>query len=199
MTSSSPTSDPTRTPDRGPQTAALPRRRRVSIRALTQPEVYLPIVVLTVFLGVWEWLGTFVNPILFAPPSEIAQAAVVLIRDGVPAFGSTRIITLQGLTLTTLNGLLVGFGPVDHHGPAGRSSLRTPEHAGADCRALHRCRVRNAAGGAYPAHRALVRPWLQRPAIPRVDRGEHPRSSSTPPSEFAMPDLTSKRLDSLSE
>jgi ABC-type nitrate/sulfonate/bicarbonate transport system permease component len=83
--------------------------RRLPIRRLLQPEFYLPVTVTGVFLGAWEWMGTVSNPILFAPPSRIAQAAVVLVRDGVPAFGSTRIVTLQALTWTTLNGLLVGF------------------------------------------------------------------------------------------
>ena len=86
-----------------------PTGSRFSFRRLTQPEFYLPVVVTGTFLGAWEWLGTITDPILFAPPSRIVEAAVVLIRDGVPAFGSKRLVTLQSLTWTTLNGLLVGF------------------------------------------------------------------------------------------
>ena len=110
MTSSSRSRTPTSSSNRSPKTSdTKPNGRHLSIRALTQPEIYLPIVVTGTFLGAWEWLGTVTNPILFAPPSRIAKAAVVLVRDGVPAFGSTRIITLQELTMITLNALLVGL------------------------------------------------------------------------------------------
>lgn len=37
---------------------------------------------LTIFLGVWQWYGSSVNPILFAPPTKIAHEFWVLTRDG---------------------------------------------------------------------------------------------------------------------
>ena len=111
MTASSRTRTPTTSSNRSPQLSATePDGRQLSVRALRQPEVYLPIVVTAAFLGAWEWIGRVTDPILFAPPSRVAAAAVSLIRDGVPAFGSTRIITLQELTWTTVNALLVGLG-----------------------------------------------------------------------------------------
>ena len=111
MTSSS--RSRTQTPSSNPRSRlseTKPDGRQLSVRALRQPEIYLPVVVTVAFLGAWEWVGRVTDPILFAPPSRVAAAAVALIRDGVPAFGSTRIVTLQELTGVTLNALLVGLG-----------------------------------------------------------------------------------------
>ena len=64
---------------KGPKpSGSKPTGRRLSFRRLLQPEFYLPVVVTGAFLGAWEWVGTFVDPILFAPPSRIAEAAVAL-------------------------------------------------------------------------------------------------------------------------
>jgi NitT/TauT family transport system permease protein len=76
-----------------------------------QPEVYLPVLTVVVFLGIWEILGTIINPILFAPPSRIAVAAVDLITEGAPSMGGGgQTVRLHELFLVTLNGLMVGFG-----------------------------------------------------------------------------------------
>lgn len=37
---------------------------------------------LTVFLGIWQWYGSSVNPILFAPPTKIAHEFWLLSKDG---------------------------------------------------------------------------------------------------------------------
>lgn len=51
------------------------------------------------FLAAWEAFGRAVNPILFAPPSEVTQAFVELTADG----------RLPRAFLTTVNALTVGY------------------------------------------------------------------------------------------
>jgi ABC-type nitrate/sulfonate/bicarbonate transport system permease component len=83
--------------------ASGPRRERSSapptVRRLWRPDLYLPLLAAVVFLAAWEAFGRAVNPILFAPPSRVAQAFVEMTADG----------TLPRAFLTTMNALVVGY------------------------------------------------------------------------------------------
>lgn len=65
------------------------------IRRLTRPQYWLPLVSLAAFLGVWEVVGRNLDPILFAPPSRVTQAAADLYQSG-------ELLAAAGTTLTTL-------------------------------------------------------------------------------------------------
>ena len=69
-------------------------------RTLWRPEIFLPLLAAVVFLGVWEVVGRAMNPILFSPPSRVAEEFVFLTRSG----------RLPRAFLTTMNALLVGYG-----------------------------------------------------------------------------------------
>ncbi|TQM11465.1 ABC transporter permease [Pseudonocardia kunmingensis] len=59
----------------------------------------LPLFAFVTFLGMWEVTGRLVDPVLFAPPSRVAEAFGELIADG----------RLQEALLVTLNSLVLGF------------------------------------------------------------------------------------------
>jgi ABC-type nitrate/sulfonate/bicarbonate transport system permease component len=65
-----------------------------------QPSVYLPALLFVVFLAGWEAYGRASNPLLFAPPSTVANAMARQIASG----------EFQSLLLITLSMLGVGFG-----------------------------------------------------------------------------------------
>lgn len=69
-------------------------------RTLWRPEIYLPVLAAVVFLSVWEAVGRAMDPILFSPPSRVAEEFVFLTRSG----------RLPRAFLTTMNALLVGYG-----------------------------------------------------------------------------------------
>jgi NitT/TauT family transport system permease protein len=52
-----------------------------------------------VLLGVWQWYGSSVNPILFAPPTKIAHAFVTLAGDGTLGRALVQSLTVFGLGL----------------------------------------------------------------------------------------------------
>ena len=54
---------------------------------------------LAILLGVWEWYGSSVNPILFAPPSKIARAFVTLVQDGALGHALVQSLTVFGIGL----------------------------------------------------------------------------------------------------
>jgi ABC-type nitrate/sulfonate/bicarbonate transport system permease component len=54
---------------------------------------------LAILLGIWEWYGSSVNPILFAPPSKIASAFVTLVRDGTLGHALAQSLTVFGIGL----------------------------------------------------------------------------------------------------
>lgn len=74
-------------------------RGALAFRKLWRPDWYLPALAGVTFLAAWEAFGRAVNPILFAPPSEVAQAFVELTADG----------RLPRAFLTTMNALTVGY------------------------------------------------------------------------------------------
>jgi sulfonate transport system permease protein len=81
------------------------RRRPVGLRP-----VLLRILGLAVLLGVWQWYGSTVNPLLFATPIKVAEAFVHLIRDG--ELGAAALVSAQpffaGLILAVAVGIVVG-------------------------------------------------------------------------------------------
>jgi ABC-type nitrate/sulfonate/bicarbonate transport system permease component len=54
---------------------------------------------LAILLGVWEWYGSKVNPILFAPPSKIASAFVTLVQDGSLGHALAQSLTVFAIGL----------------------------------------------------------------------------------------------------
>lgn len=85
--------------DRPPPRKPPGRVRRLWARMCT-PEFYSPACFLLVFFIAWEVAGRRIDPLLFAPPSRVAEAFVDLAASG-------ELVTA---TLTTLNALLAGFG-----------------------------------------------------------------------------------------
>lgn len=70
-----------------------------SVSSLWRPDVYLPLLAAFVFLVAWELFGRAVNPLLFSPPTAVADAFVDLTANG----------TLPRAFLTTMNALTVGY------------------------------------------------------------------------------------------
>jgi ABC-type nitrate/sulfonate/bicarbonate transport system permease component len=83
---------------------ARPHRLRALLITL------LPGFAFIVFLGVWEVAGRMANPILFAPPSRVADAFVELTVSG--RLPSALLVTLQslaaGFVLSLVAGLAIG-------------------------------------------------------------------------------------------
>ena len=52
---------------------------------------------LAIVLGVWQWYGSSVNPILFAPPTKIARAFVTLAGDGTLGHALVQSLTVFAL------------------------------------------------------------------------------------------------------
>lgn len=68
------------------------RRRRVAMWAVRLAS-------LAIVLGVWQWYGSSVNPILFAPPTKIAHEFGVLISDGALGKALVQSLTVFGIGL----------------------------------------------------------------------------------------------------
>src|SRR5438045_1766458 len=81
-------------------------RRR---RALTT--LAIRVVSLVVVLGVWEAVGRQINPVLFAPPSAVAAAAVELIRSGElwRYLSQSLLVLTYGFVLATVLGIAAGL------------------------------------------------------------------------------------------
>jgi len=75
--------------------STAPRRRGV-----LRPQYWMPVLSLAVFLTAWEWVGRSVDPLLFAPPSQVAASFAELYRSG----------ELLEAVAITVNTLLVGYG-----------------------------------------------------------------------------------------
>jgi len=54
---------------------------------------------LAILLGIWQWYGSSVNPILFAPPTKIARAFGTLISDGTLGHALVQSLTVFGIGL----------------------------------------------------------------------------------------------------
>ncbi len=88
------------------QKVALGRRRRrqlqeIGIRALS----------LTVVLGLWQVLGSHVDPVLFTTPWAIAKAAVVMIGSGElwTYLWPSLVVLALGLTAAAIVGITMGL------------------------------------------------------------------------------------------
>ncbi len=66
---------------------------------ITRPQVWLPFLSLFLVLGTWELVGRNLDPLLFAPPSEVARMFGELLRTG----------ELTSAAATTLHTLVVGY------------------------------------------------------------------------------------------
>lgn len=82
------------------------------IAKLTKPRVWLPLLSLLIVIGGWELLGRSINPLLFAPPSVVAQMFVELMESGelVAAASVTVRALFVGYALAVVIG--VPFGVV---------------------------------------------------------------------------------------
>jgi NitT/TauT family transport system permease protein len=67
----------------------------------------LPVLAFVVFLASWEVVGRLVNPVLFAPPSRIAEAFAELTANG--RLPQALLVTLQSLALGFLLALVSGL------------------------------------------------------------------------------------------
>lgn len=86
--------------DDGASTATTAAGGPALLRRFRDPDVLLPTALLLAFLWAWEVVGRRTDPILFSPPSRVAQAFVDLSASG-------RLWSALGITL---NALAVGFG-----------------------------------------------------------------------------------------
>ncbi len=77
------------------------------LNKLTNPKLWLPLLSLVVVLGGWEILGRSINPLLFAPPSEVVRQFGVLIASG--ELWSAAQVTMQALFLGYLLAVVVGI------------------------------------------------------------------------------------------
>lgn len=67
----------------------------------------LPAIAFVIFLIAWEIVGRLTNPILFAPPSRVAEALVELSASG--RLPQALLVTLQSLALGFLLALVSGL------------------------------------------------------------------------------------------
>lgn len=75
---------------------------------LASPSFYLPVIAGVVFLGLWELFGRLSNPILFAPPSRVAQAFASLVASG--ELPSAMAVTVSTLAVGYVVSAVVGIG-----------------------------------------------------------------------------------------
>lgn len=87
--------------------AAVPTGSRAKALVVTA----LPAIAFVVFLIAWEVGGRLANPILFAPPSRVAEAFVELTSSG--RLPQALLVSLQslaaGLVLSLVTGLAIGI------------------------------------------------------------------------------------------
>ena len=83
---------------------------------LTQPRYWLPFLSLVFVLGGWEIVGRSINPLLFAPPSEVLKQFQEMIASG--ELVAAAKVTMQALFLGYALAVIVGipFGIAAHPG-----------------------------------------------------------------------------------
>lgn len=74
---------------------------------ITKPSVWLPILSLVLVLGGWEVIGLSINPLLFAPPSEVIRQFGVLIETG--ELWAAAQITMTALFVGYILAIVVGI------------------------------------------------------------------------------------------
>ncbi len=77
------------------------------LEKITQPRFWLPILSLVIVLGGWELVGRSINPLLFAPPSEVLKELGILIESG--ELAAAAKITMQALFLGYFLAVVVGI------------------------------------------------------------------------------------------
>jgi ABC-type nitrate/sulfonate/bicarbonate transport system permease component len=82
------------------------------LKKLSQPRIWLPLLSLLIVLGGWEVIGRSINPLLFAPPSEVIRQFGVLIESG--ELWSAAKITMTALFAGYILAVIAGvpFGIV---------------------------------------------------------------------------------------
>jgi ABC-type nitrate/sulfonate/bicarbonate transport system permease component len=80
--------------------------------------LWLHVAILVVLLVVWEVLGRYYNPVIFAGPARVVDAAIYLVRSGelFPALRESTVDLLMGFCLAVAVGVPVGLA-------AGRSRV----------------------------------------------------------------------------
>ena len=88
------------------QKVATSRRRRRQLQAIA-----IRLVSLTVVLGLWQYFGARVDPVLFTTPWAIAKAAVVMIGSGElwNYLWPSLVVLALGLTLAATIGIAMGL------------------------------------------------------------------------------------------
>jgi NitT/TauT family transport system permease protein len=73
--------------------------------------VAIRVLSLLALFGVWEWYGRRSNPILFTYPTAIAQAGLILARQGVltRALGQSLSVLGWGLLISSVGGVAIGL------------------------------------------------------------------------------------------
>lgn len=89
--------------------SAVTAPRGIAVASLLQ-SAGPPALAFVVFLAAWEVAGRLINPVLFAPPSRVAEAFVELTTNG--RLPRALLVTLQslglGFLLALVSGLLIG-------------------------------------------------------------------------------------------
>jgi ABC-type nitrate/sulfonate/bicarbonate transport system permease component len=70
----------------------------------------VPVISVIVFLVLWQWVGSSVNPILLSTPGSVAASAVNITRDGVlgPAFLRALGVLFAGFGISVIGGIAIG-------------------------------------------------------------------------------------------
>jgi len=88
------------------QQVAAARRRHKQIQTIV-----IRLISLTVVLGLWQFFGAQVDPVLFTTPSKIAVAAVTMIGSGElwTYLWPSLVVLMIGLTLAAVIGIAIGL------------------------------------------------------------------------------------------
>jgi ABC-type nitrate/sulfonate/bicarbonate transport system permease component len=88
------------------QQVAAARRRNKQIQT-----IIIRLISLTVVLGLWQFFGARVDPVLFTTPSKVAVAAVTMIGSGElwTYLWPSLVVLLIGLTLAAVIGIAIGL------------------------------------------------------------------------------------------
>jgi NitT/TauT family transport system permease protein len=70
----------------------------------------VPVLSIVVFLALWQWVGSSVNPILLSTPGSVLASAVDITREGVlgPAFLRALGVLFAGFGISVVAGITIG-------------------------------------------------------------------------------------------
>jgi NitT/TauT family transport system permease protein len=77
------------------------------LERLIKPSIWLPLLSLVIVFGGWEIVGRSINPLLFAPPSEVLKQFNALLVSG--ELAAAAEITVQALFLGYFLAVIVGI------------------------------------------------------------------------------------------